>query len=72
MRIEAAQNHIDVQMEKIRDRLGVSTDGWTANDRYEDAREENEHVKAEALDGQDEGTRSEILNNWPFADHEEF
>ena len=47
-------------MEKIRDRLGISTDGWTSNERYEDAREENEHVKAEALDGQDNATRNEI------------
>lgn len=71
-RIEAEQNHIDVQMEKIRDRLGIGTDGWTAHERYEDAREENEHVKVEALEGEDEATRSEILQNWPFEDHEEY
>ena len=51
MRIEAEQIHIDLQMEKIRDRIGVSTDGWTSNERYEDALKENEHVKAEALGG---------------------
>jgi hypothetical protein len=39
--IEAEQNHIDVQMEKIRDRLGVGTDGWTPHGRHKDAREEN-------------------------------
>jgi len=72
LRIEAEQNHIDLQMEKIRDRIGISTDGWTSNERYEDALEENEHVKAEALDGEDEATRSEVLENWPFDDHEEF
>ncbi|CZT02790.1 uncharacterized protein RCO7_05938 [Rhynchosporium graminicola] len=71
LRIEAEQNHIDVQMERIRDRLAVSTDGWTSTERYEDAREENEHVKAEALDGQDDATRNEVLDNWPFDDHEE-
>jgi hypothetical protein len=38
-------------MEKIRDPIRVSTDGWTSNERYEDALEENEHVKAEALYG---------------------
>jgi hypothetical protein len=70
--IEAEQNHVDVQMEKIRDRLGVGTDGWTANERYEDACEENEHVKRGALDGEDEATRNEILQNWPFDDHEEY
>ncbi|CZT05320.1 uncharacterized protein RAG0_11472 [Rhynchosporium agropyri] len=71
LRIEAEQNHVDVQMERIRDRLAVSTDGWTSTERYEDAREENEHVKAEALDGQDDATRNEVLDNWPFDDHEE-
>ena len=69
LRLEAEQNHIDLQMEKIRDRIGISTDGWTSNERYEDALEENEHVKAEALDGEDEATRNEILENWPFDDH---
>ncbi|KAF4624812.1 hypothetical protein G7Y89_g13356 [Cudoniella acicularis] len=72
LRIEAEENFIDVQMEKIRDRIGVSTDGWTANERYEDALEENEHVKTEAFAGQDELTRKEILENWPFDDHEEY
>ena len=72
LRIEAEQNHIDLQMEKIRDRIGISTDGWTSNERYEDAVEENEHVKAEALDGEDEATRNEILENWPFDDQEKY
>ena len=50
MRIEAEQNHIDLQMEKIRDRIGVSANGWTSNERHEDSLEENEHVNAEGLD----------------------
>ncbi|CAG8975464.1 hypothetical protein HYALB_00004780 [Hymenoscyphus albidus] len=37
--MEAEQYHIDVQMEKARDRIGVSIDGWTSNERYEDALE---------------------------------
>jgi hypothetical protein len=32
IRIEAEKNFIDVYMEKIRDRIGISTDGWTSND----------------------------------------
>jgi hypothetical protein len=72
LRIEAEQSHIDVQMEKIRDRIGVNTDGWTSNERYMDACKENEHVKSEALDGEDDVTRNEILENWPLDDHEEY
>jgi len=71
LRIEAEQNHIDVQMEKIRDRLG-SVPMLDSNERYEDACEENEHVKVEALYGEDDATRNEILENWPFDDHEEY
>jgi hypothetical protein len=59
-------------MEKIRDQIGISTDGWTSNERYEDALEENEHVEAEALDGEDEATRNETLENWPFDDYEKY
>jgi hypothetical protein len=59
-------------MEKIRDRIGVNTDGWTSNERYKDACKENEHVKSEALDGEDDVTRNEILENWPLDDHEEY
>ena len=40
--------------------------------RYEDACQENEHVKVEALEGVDDATRNEILENWPFDDHEEY
>jgi hypothetical protein len=61
--IEAEQIQIDLQIVKIRDRIGISTDGWTSNERYEDALEENEHVEAGALDGKDEATRNEILEN---------
>ena len=63
MSIEAEQIQIDLQIVKIRDRIGISTDGWTSNERYKDALEENEHVEAEALDGKDEATRNEILEN---------
>jgi hypothetical protein len=69
LRIEAEQDEINLLMEKVRDRIGISTDGWTSNERYEDALEENEHVKVEALSVQDEATRNEILENWPFDDH---
>jgi hypothetical protein len=68
--LKRSKNHIDLQIKKIRDRIRIRTDGWAANKRYEDALEENEPVKAEALDGEDEATRNEILENWPFDDHE--
>ena len=69
--IEAELYHIDVQMEKVRDRIGISTDGWTSNERYEDALEENEAVKAEAVAPLDAASKKEFLENWPLDDHEE-
>lgn len=72
LRLEAEQNHLDIQMEKIRVRIGNGSDGWAATERYEDALEENEYIKAEALEGADNETKKEILQNWPWDDHEEY
>lgn len=69
--MESEQYHIDVQMEKVRDRIGVNIDGWTSNERYEDALEENKSVKAEAVVSLDPASRKEFLENWPLDDHEE-
>ncbi|EPE36983.1 protein kinase subdomain-containing protein [Glarea lozoyensis ATCC 20868] len=70
--LQDEQYLIDVNMEKIRDRIGISTDGWTANERYEDALEENEHVKTEALATlDDDASKKEFLENWPLDDHDE-
>ncbi|CAG8957905.1 hypothetical protein HYFRA_00000246 [Hymenoscyphus fraxineus] len=69
--MEAEQYHIDVQMEKARDRIGVSIDGWTSNERYEDALEENESVKAECVAALDDVSKKEFLENWPLDDHSE-
>ena len=65
LHLEAEQNHLDVWMGKIRDRIGIGSDGWTSNERYEYALEENEHVKAEALYEAQDDVRKEILENWP-------
>ena len=71
LRLEAEQNHLDVQMEKIRDRIGIGSDGWTSNERYKDALDENEHVKAEALNEAEDDVKKGILENWPWDNHEE-
>jgi hypothetical protein len=47
LRIKAEETHIDVQLEKIRDQLRVSTDGYTSNERYENVGEENEPAERE-------------------------
>jgi hypothetical protein len=71
LEMEAEQYHIDVNMEKIRDRIGISTDGWTSNKKYEDALEENEAVKAEVIAPLDDEPKKEVLENWPLDDHDE-
>ena len=60
-----------MQIEKIRGRIGVNIDGWTSNERSKDACKENDYVEVEALDGEDDATRNEILEAWPLDDHEE-
>jgi len=69
--MEAEQYHIDVQMEKVRDRIGVSTDGWTSNEIYEDALVDNESVKAEAVAALNAISKKKFLENRPLDDHEE-
>jgi hypothetical protein len=70
IRIEAVQNFIDAQMEKIRDRIGIITDGWTPPMTCEDTLKQNWHVKNEAFEREDDGTRKENIQNRPFDDHE--
>lgn len=71
LRLEAGQSHLDVQMEKIRNRIAIGSDGRTSSERYEVALEENEHIKAEALCHAADDVKKEILENWPWDDHEE-
>jgi hypothetical protein len=70
IRIEAVQDFIDVQMEKIRDRIGIITDGRTPPMTCEDTLKQNWHVKNEAFEREDDGTRKENIQNRPFDDHE--
>lgn len=71
MCLKTGKNHLDLQMEKIRDRIGIGIDGCTLNERYEDTLKENKYVKAEALDSVEGAVRKGISENWPLDDHEE-
>jgi hypothetical protein len=65
LKMEAEKYLIDVNMEKIRNRIGITTE------RYEDALEENKAIKAEVVAPLDDAYRREVLENWPLDDHDE-
>ncbi|KAK3064377.1 hypothetical protein LTS18_007720 [Coniosporium uncinatum] len=71
LHLDAEQSRLNDHLQILRDRIGIITDGWTAHERYEDALEENKHVKAELVEGENVATRKEILDDWPFDDHNE-
>ncbi|KAH7372259.1 kinase subdomain-containing protein [Pyrenochaeta sp. MPI-SDFR-AT-0127] len=71
LRINAAQDNVDEKLEILRDRMGISTDGWVPNHRYDAAVAENQRIKDELLAGATEEERKLVLQHWPFDDHAE-
>lgn len=70
--LEVEQKLADEDMEKSRNCLGVSIDGWVTLERYDVAKELSESFKAEAIALADsEKTVEQIRKHWPFDDHDE-
>lgn len=68
----AKQKDADMQMEQVRDFIGVNIEGWVPNDTFEEAKEKARHIKDEMLgEAETEEERTELLEHWPFQDHEE-
>ena len=66
------QQGIDEYMTLFRNMMGISQDGWTSHEGYHHALAENERIKTKLLDGEDEVTRKNVLDHWPFDDHEDY
>lgn len=72
LEIDTKQKTANRQMQNLRDHFGVNIDGWTPNEMYQGAMEKAENVKAHMLDASEtEEDKLDILENWPFQDHEE-
>jgi hypothetical protein len=56
----------------MRDFIGVNIESWVPNESFEEAKERAEHIKNEMLgEAETEDERLELLEHWPFQDHEE-
>ncbi|KAL1978987.1 hypothetical protein VTN96DRAFT_7615 [Rasamsonia emersonii] len=72
LKLEAEQREADEDMERSRSYLGVTVDGWVSTERYDNSKELNERLKAEAIaSAESEDIRAQIEKNWPFNDRDE-
>ncbi|GFF46864.1 hypothetical protein IFM62136_00617 [Aspergillus lentulus] len=72
LRLEEEQRLADDDMEKSRNCLGVSGDGWVPTERYSEAKKMSEKFKAEAiLLADSEEVAAQIQRHWPFDEHDE-
>ena len=63
---------MDRQIEDLRDRMGISTDGWTLAKEYYEAVSKNKQALKKVLDAaEDDRDRELSLKHYPFIDHDE-
>ncbi|DAA75386.1 TPA_exp: Uncharacterized protein A8136_1783 [Trichophyton benhamiae CBS 112371] len=72
LNLDAEQKTANTQMQNLRDAIGINVDGWVSREMYEEATERMAHIKAHMLEiAETEQDREDILQKWPFQDHEE-
>lgn len=71
--LDVSHHDVDGDIECIRDYLGVGSDGWTTNERFESAKSRAAEVREEALASvEDEPWLREMFErHWPFDDCDE-
>lgn len=68
----AKQKEADVQVQKLRDFIGINIEGWIPTDGYLDAKEKAEYLKVQMMEAADtQAEREEVDSLWQFQDHEE-
>jgi hypothetical protein len=69
---DAKQKEADDQIQHVRDYIGINSEGWVSNNKFETARENAKFIKSEMAKSTDtEEERREFDELWPFQDHEE-
>ncbi|KAL4896711.1 kinase-like protein [Aspergillus ambiguus] len=72
LRLEHAQLEADEQFQACKEAIGVGNEGWVPIAHYDDAKERERKLKADALDAAEtEEERQALLNNWLFDDFSE-
>ncbi|KAF3484439.1 protein kinase subdomain-containing protein [Arthroderma uncinatum] len=73
LRIEGQYEEMDTQLSRIRDAIGVSVDGWTLNETFEDtvARAQEFKMMAIASVSDNKFDQEMTEKHWPFDDFDE-
>ncbi|GIJ83906.1 phosphotransferase enzyme [Aspergillus pseudoviridinutans] len=72
LRLEEEQRSADDDMEKSRNCLGVSSDGWVPTERYSEAKRMSEKFREDAiLLADSKEVAAQIQRHWPFDDYDE-
>lgn len=73
LRIEKEHKETDSQLSLIRDAIGVSVDGWTSNEMFEDSVERAKEFKKMAIESVSDSRFDQEMTekHWPFDDFNE-
>ncbi|KAL4783168.1 kinase-like domain-containing protein [Aspergillus varians] len=72
MRLQDMQEEVDLDLKRVRNAIGISVNGWTPTDKYEDACSRARQMKVRGLAFLDtEYEREMTARHWPFDDQDE-
>lgn len=65
---------VDTEMERIKDFLGIASDGWTSNELFDDVQRKAQSIKEDGLASVDDDPwlRTMTEQHWPFDDYDEY
>ena len=73
LRVDLLLKEVDIDMENVRDGIGIGSDGWVPMEDYESAVEKNNYIRQQVDDecAENERDRELSLLHYPFVDHDE-
>jgi hypothetical protein len=72
LRLDQAQEEADEQLQICQDFVGVGSEGWVPVERFDEAKQREMKLKADALEAaESEEERTRLEENWIFDDFEE-
>ncbi|KAH4004327.1 hypothetical protein HBI25_044230 [Parastagonospora nodorum] len=72
LRLNAAQIEADEQLQACRDVVGIGPEGWVPVEQYDEIKQKENQLKADALEAaESEQERQELREHWIFGDFDE-
>ena len=71
--MDDSHREADGDVEDINDLIGIGSDGWTTNERFDDPTEKAAEIRKQALDSTDDDPwlREMSERHWPYDDFNE-